>query len=415
MSETSYCAGIDVGTTKICTVIGRKTDTGELDILGVGTAPSAGLKAGIIVDREDAISAIRASVESAREMAQLPLRAAYVGITGDHVRSTNVVGRVHTGPRGEITAEDVEQARQSAVDSVPCPVDREIVHTVVREYSVDGASGVSRPIGMSGRRLDVLLHVVTGMSTTIANVRSCVEAVGIEVRAHVLEPIATGRAVLTDAERDLGVLLVDIGGGTSDVAVFVDNSICHTGAVPVAGDRITRDIAEVLRISPADAEELKRKHGVALPELVSENDMVKITKANGVEVDRAPRRLVAEIMEARLGEIFELVKAQLARAPVPKVGGIVLSGGGCLAPGTAKLAGRVFDDIAARTSQPGRVVGLTNLVDSPIFATGVGLAAIAADENASAASVLRPAAIDTDDVRSWLTQTWTRLRKRLPW
>jgi len=235
LSETSYCAGIDVGTTKICTVIGRKTDTGELDILGVGTAPSAGLKAGIIVDREDAITAIRASVESAREMAQLPLRAAYVGITGDHVRSTNVVGRVHTGPRGEITAEDVEQARQSAVDSVPCPVDREIVHTVVREYSVDGASGVSRPIGMSGRRLDVLLHVVTGMSTTIANVRSCVEAVGIEVRAHVLEPIATGRAVLTDAERDLGVLLVDIGGGTSDVAVFVDNSTSlprSCGSVP---------------------------------------------------------------------------------------------------------------------------------------------------------------------------------------
>lgn len=414
MSEPSYCAGIDVGTTKVCTVVGRKTDPGELDIVGVGTAPSAGLKSGIVVDREDAINAIRASVEQAREMSRLPIRSAYVGITGDHVRSTNVVGRVHTGPRGEITAEDVEQARQSAIDSVPCPVDREIVHTVVRDYSVDGASGVSRPVGMSGRRLDVLLHVVTGMSTTIANVRSCVEAVGVEARVQVLEPIATGRAVLTDAERDLGVLLVDIGGGTSDVAVFVDNSICHTGAVPVAGDRITRDIAEVLRISNSDAEELKRRHGVALPELVSENDMVSITKADGLEVDRTPRRLVAEIMEARLSEIFDLIKSQLARAPVPKVGGIVLSGGGCLAPGTAKLAGRIFDDIPARTSKPTRVVGLTNLVDSPIFATGVGLAAIATDEDAFAA-VSRPATIDNQDVRSWIAQTWTRMRKLLPW
>ncbi len=415
MSDADYCAGIDVGTTKICTVIGRKTDAGELDILGVGTAPSAGLKSGIVVDREDAIAAIRASVEQAREVAQLPLRSAYVGITGDHVRSTNVVGRVHTGPRGEITAADVDQARQSAIDSVPCPVDREIVHTVVRDYSVDGASGISRPIGMSGRRLDVLLHVVTGMSTVIANVRSCVEAVGVEVKSHVLEPIATGRAVLTEAERDLGVLLVDIGGGTSDVAVFVDNSICHTGAVPIAGNRITRDIAEVLRISGTDAEELKRKHGVALPELVSENDMVRITKADGLETDRAPRRLVAQIMEARLNEIFDLVKDQLAHAPLPKVGGIVLSGGGCLAPGTAKLASRVFDDIPVRTSQPARVVGMTNLIESPIFATGVGLAAIAADEDASAADISRPTAIDTHDVRSWLTQTWTRLRGMLPW
>ncbi len=416
MSDAGLCvAGIDVGTTKICTVIGRHFSGRPLEIVGVGLSPCAGLKSGIIVDRESAVDSIKESVKKAEEMAEVVIEGAYVGITGDHVRSINVVGRVHTGPDSEVTADDIEQAKQSALDSVPLPVEREVIHSIVREFSVDGTSGVSRPLGMSGRRLDALLHVVTGMSTVIANARRCVEEADIQVQAQILEPIATARAVLTDAERDIGVLIVDIGGGTTDVAVFVDNAICHTAAVPLAGDRITRDIAEVLRVSRTDAEALKCRFGAAIPDLVPEGDLVHVSKADGHDFDRVPRRLIAEIMQARLSEIFDMVKQEAARAPVPKIGGIVLSGGGSLAPGTGKLASRVFDGSPVRTSEPRNLTGLAHLVNGPMYATGVGLAMVAAEEGIGAAGPDRPAASTAATVRSWIGELWDRLLALKPW
>jgi cell division protein FtsA len=298
---------------------------------------------------------------------------------------------------------------------VPLPVEREIIHSIVRDFSVDGTSGVSRPLGMSGRRLDVLLHVVTGMSTVIANARRCVESAGVEVQAQILEPIATARAVLTDAERDIGVLIVDIGGGTTDIAVFIDNAICHTAAVPLAGDRVTRDIAEVLRVSRADAEALKCRFGAALPSLVPEGDLVHVSKADGLDFDRVPRRLIAEIIQARLTEVFSMVKQEVMRAPVPKIGGIVLSGGGSQAPGISRLAGDVFDGIAVRTSEPRNVTGSAHLVSSPIYATGVGLAMIAAEEGLSAVATERAVGGTAASVRSWIGDTWDRLLSLKPW
>jgi len=414
--ETSgYVAGIDIGTTKICTIIGRYAGAEPLEVLGVGLVPSSGLKSGIVVDRQDAIKCIRQSVEKAQQMANLPIQAAYIGISGDHTRSANVVGRVHTGPDAEVTVGDVEQVKQSAIDSVPLPVDREIVHTIVRDFSIDGTSGVSRPIGMTGNRLEVLLHVVTGMGTVIANVRQCCEAAGVEVQAHVLEPIATARAVLTDAERDLGVLIIDIGGGTTDIGVFVENSICHTAAVPVAGNHISRDIAQVLRVSADDAEALKCRFGAALSDLVPEDDLVHVTKADGFGSDRVPRRLIAEIMQARFTEIFETVKSELARAPIPKAGGVVLSGGGCQAPGTAKLASGVFDDLPVRTSEPRNLTGLAHLVATPVYATGVGLAMTAADEGAGTTAKPPPATTPTDTVCSWARELWQKVLQYKPW
>ncbi len=415
METPAYVAGIDIGTTKICTVIGSYTGGKPLEVLGVGLVPSRGLKSGIVVDRQDAVTCVLQSVEKAQQMANLPIQAAYIGISGDHTRSVNVVGRVHTGTDAEVTAEDVEQVKQSAVDSVALPVGREIIHTIVRDFSIDGTAGVARPIGMSGRRLEVLLHVVTGMSTVIANVRRCCEAAGIEVQAHVLEPIATARAVLTDAERDLGVLIIDIGGGTTDVGVFADNSICHTATVPVAGNRISRDIAQVLRVSVEDAEALKCRFGTSLPELVREDDLVHVAKADGFGSDQVPRRLIAEIMQARLSEIFEAVKSELARAPIPKPGGIVLSGGGCQAPGTAKLASGVFDDLPVRTSEPRNLSGLAHIVATPVYATGVGLAMIAADEDARATGKPAPTATPADTIYSWAVALWQKLLQHKPW
>jgi len=415
LATETYVAGIDIGTTKVCTVIGSCIETGQFAVLGVGLVPSTGLRAGIVVDRADAAEAIRQSVQKAEQMAGLPVQVAYIGITGDHTRSANVVGRVHTGPDGEVTAEDVEQVKQSAIDSVPLPADREIVHTIVRDFSLDGTSGVSRPIGMSGRRLDVLLHVVTGLSAVIANVRQCALSAGVEVQAHILEPIATARAVLTDAERDLGVLIIDIGGGTSDIAVFVNGAICHSAAVPVASNRITRDIAEVLRVSTKDAEALKCRFGAAVPDLVAEDDLVHVTKADGLDFERVPRRLIAEIMEARLIETFEMVKNEIARAPIPKVGGVVLSGGGSQAPGIVKLASRAFDGMPVRTSEPRNVGGLTHLVGSPVYATGVGLGMIAADEGASAFKQQAASSNPADTVRSWARELWAKILQYKPW
>ncbi|MFO7947955.1 MAG: cell division protein FtsA [Armatimonadota bacterium] len=415
MDTDRYCAGIDIGTTKICTIIGRPTDTGALNILGVGMAPSDGLRSGVVVDRDETIQAIRASVQKAEQMADVEVTAAYIGVTGDHIRSTNIGGRVHTGPGGEVRPEDVEKAKQSALDSVPMAVDREVIHTVVRDFVVDGTPGVKRPVGMSGRRLEVELHVVTGVSTILENVRQCVEKSGITAQACLLEPVATARAVLTDAERDLGVLLCDIGGGTTDIAAFIDNAICYTGAVPVAGVSITRDLAKVLRVSIKDAEALKCRYGAALREIVSDDDMMQITKADGVETDRVPRTLVAEIMEARLTEIFEAVQKKIRGADLPALGGVVLSGGGSQAPGTARLASSVFEDLPVRTSEPRNVEGLGHMVDNPIYATGVGLALIAAEEGASAAPTQSSAPSDPEkQVKSWLIEIWETILEYIP-
>ncbi len=417
MDKENYSVGIDVGTTKICTVVARRADDTRHEILGVGVAPSVGLRSGIVVDRQATIDSIRQSVLAAEEMSGLTIQAAYVGITGDHTRSANVVGRVHTGPEGEVTPTDVEQVKQSAIDSVSLPVDREIIHSVVRDFSVDGTAGVTRPVGMAGRRLDVLMHVVTGMGTIIENVCQCVEAAGLHVYEHVLEPIATGRTVLTDAERDLGVLLIDIGGGTSDVAVFIDKSICHTAVIPVAGNRVTRDIAEVLRISVDDAEQLKCKFAAALPELVSETDLVQVNKADGLDTDRVPRKLVAEIVNARLIEIFKMVNDEMHHSSVPKIGGVVLSGGGCQAPGTAKLASSIFGDLPVRTSEPRNLTGRADLVTSPIFSTGVGLALIACDNEKPAILTTRrkPVLPSKEKAPSWFADVVARLREYLPW
>ncbi len=415
METETYAAGIDIGTTKICTVVGRYTDAGEMHILGAGVAPSRGLNSGIVVDRQDAVASIVRSVEEAQKTAELPVQAAYVGITGDHIRSANVVGRVHTGISAEVSADDVELVKQSALDSVPVPLGRQIIHAIVRDFSLDGTAGVSRPVGMSGRRLDVLLHVVTGMSTVLANVRECVETAGISVQAHVLEPIATARAVLTDAERDLGVVILDIGGGTTDVAAFVNGSICHTATIPVAGNKITRDIAQVLRVSQDNAEALKCRFGAAIPDLVPEDDLVHVTKADGVAEDRIPRRLIAQIIEARLTEIFTAARDEVIRAPIPNVGGMVLSGGGSQTPGTTELAGTIFEDMAVRSGEPRNVTGLSHLVSNPVHATGVGLAMMAAAEGAHAVLEAPKPAHPTETVRSWISDLWSRILQHTPW
>lgn len=386
MPNGSLVAGIDVGTTKICTIIGSPQTDGRLEIVGVGLTPSGGLKRGIIVDREDAIASIRASVEIAQQQAEAEIERAYVGVTGAHISSVNITGRTNVAPGPAISEQDVQRAVQSARDAVPLPQDREIIHEVVREFTVDGEAGVTRPVGMSARRLDVELHAVTGTASIVENVERCVEDAGVAVARRVLEPIATGMAVITDAERDLGVILIDVGGGTSDVAVFLDGSIAHTSAIPVGGNHTTRDIARLLRVSFDEAEKLKCRYGRALPDNVPENERVQVELANGDQSEEVPLSLIAEIIEPRMEEVFSLVRGNIKRAGIYEQAsaGIVLSGGGSKLPETATLASRVLDDLPARVGSPRGIIGLVDAVSSPIYATGIGLAIVAAREGAAA-------------------------------
>ena len=384
MSRDDFVVGIDIGTTKICTVVGRPLDGGSLEIIGVGLHPSTGLKRGIVVDRQLTVESGKQSVAQAERMAGVEVRGAYVGISGDHINSVNATGRVHTGPYNEVTQEDVDKAVQSARDSVSLPSDREIIHSVVRDFAMDGQPGVARPIGMAGRRLDVEVHVVTGMASVIANLERCVEEAGVRVQAQVLEPLATSLAVLTEAERDLGVILVDIGGGTTDIAVFLDNAIYHTAAIPVAGNQITRDLAKLLRVSMEEAEAVKVRWGRALAAAVPGDDQVQITSADGEHTERVPQRLVCEVIQARLEEIFEMVYADVKRAGVDDLsrGGVVISGGGSQLHDTAMLASAVMANMSVLVGRPRGLTGMVKSVGSPIHATGVGLAVQAALDGA---------------------------------
>lgn len=368
--------GLDVGTTKICTVVARPLGDGRLEVLGVGVVPSLGLKRGVVVDLQDAVESIRRSVQRAQESSALEIRSAYVGITGDHVTSLNVAGRTIVSAGTEVTPEDCERVLQAARDNVGnLGPNREIVHVIPREFALDGQPGIRRPVGMSGRRLEVAAHVVTGVKSILENVEKCVVAAGVQVLEKVLEPIATAEAVLTPAERELGVALIDVGGGTADVAVFLDGSICHTSAIPVAGNHVTRDLAIGLRVPVEQAEDLKRKAGVALAAQADDRQRVGIRLAGTGEPQQVPRRLLGEIIQPRLEEILNLARTDLKRSGFyDLIGGVVLTGGGCLLPGTLELASKVLDDNRVRLGEPQGITGLVAPISGPAFGTSVGLA-----------------------------------------
>ncbi len=399
-------ASLDVGTTKIRTVVARPEPPHKLRILGVGLVPAEGLARGIVVDRAKAAAAIMESVRRAERMASVEIGGAYVGITGAHIACRNVSGRVHL-PSGEVTPRDIEQVVQSARDNVRTGPEQEIIHCLIRDFRVNGEPGVSRPVGMRGNRLDVEVHAVTGVGSIIGNLEDCVREAGVEVLQHVLEPVATATAVVTEAERDLGVILVDIGGGTTDVAVFSKGSICHTASIPVAGNHVTRDLAQLLRTSPEEAEATKRRFGVALPELVAGEEMIQVIEVGTEQETRVPRRLLAEIIQPRMAEILDLVKENLKAAEVYHnvSGGVVLSGGGSQLPGCDRLASMVLDNLPVRVGTPRNLTGLGESVRSPIFATAVGLALLAAEDQAWAVPE-RPSGINPwwEQVRSWWHQ-----------
>lgn len=365
-------AGLDIGTTKVCTVVGRMEGEGRLRIEGVGVAGCRGLQKSIVVDVEETVRAVRQSVDEARHMARAEVRAVCVGVTGEHIQCLNQRGTV-TIPGERITEEDV--ARVMASTTVELPPGRVLIgDPIPRGFAVDGQSGVRRPVGMVGRRLEVEAHIVTGVASFIANVVQCVERADLEVAHLVLGPIATGEVIATQAEKDLGVVLIDIGGGTTDIAVFVDGSIAFSAAVPVAGNHVTRDISIGLRTPSESAERLKIERGAALKRFIAADEMIEVVSAGTGERLRLPRQILGEIIEARMVELFSLARAKIEESTLYSrlAIGAILTGGGSLLTGAVECAQEVLE-LPTRLGRPSGLNDWTNKADNPMFSTGVGL------------------------------------------
>jgi cell division protein FtsA len=373
-TRQKFITGLDIGTTKICAIIGKKTPEGDLTIQGFGSVPSVGLRRGVVIDIDSTVESIQRAVDKAEEMAEVPVRDVFVGIAGGHITSENSRGVVEiANPQRGVCETDVARVLEKA-RSVAMPIDREIIHCVPQEYFVDDEVGIQNPIGLAGNRLEVRCHIVTAAITSAQNIVRCVNQAGFRTADVMLESLASSLAVLDDNQRDLGVLLIDMGGGTTDLAIYTGGSIKYSGVVPFGGDNITHDIATVLKMSRYDAENVKKKHGCAWAQSVAEDE--EFESPGFIDPKRAnrSRRFLAEVIQSRAEEILRLVKQQLDRTPYRDqlVAGVVLTGGSALMEGIEEVAERVFD-APARVGAPQGLKGMSGVIASPIYSTGVGL------------------------------------------
>lgn len=366
--------GIDVGTTKICVLVGELDRDGKLAIVGVGTCPSQGLRRGVVVNIEETVTSIAAALDRAERLSGKKITTAYVGIAGSHIDSENSKGFVAISPsHRDITQNDISRAIEVA-RAIAMPANREVIHVIPRGYVVDGQEGIKNPIGMSGFRLEVEAHIITGAVSSIRNLIKCVHEAQVEIEDLVLEPLASSEAVLDEGETDLGVALVDIGGGTTDVAVFTDGAIWHTVVLPVGGNLITNDIAIGLRLPFGIAEELKITYGHCDPSLIADDDMIDLAQFMPDTNDLVPRKLLAEIIQARVEEIFNMVHEEIKKSGYDGLlpAGIVVTGGTAELPGILDMAGQVLD-LPARVGSPLGLHGLADSISRPAYATAVGL------------------------------------------
>ncbi len=364
--------GLDIGTSKVVALVSEFRPDGSLEVLGMGSHESRGLKKGVVVNIEATVNAIQRALEEAELMADCKIASAFVGIAGSHIKSFNSTGMVAIKDK-EVTALDVERVVDTA-RAVNIPTDQQILHVLRQEFIIDGQEDVREPIGMSGVRLEVKVHIVTGAVSAAQNIVKCVRRCGLEVHDLILQPLASSRAVLSDDEKDLGVCLVDVGGGTSDIAVFTHGAIRHTAIIPIAGDQITNDIAMALRTPTAEAETIKIRHGVALRQLADPNEMIEVPGIG----ERAPRTMsrqtLAEVIEPRVEELFSLVQQVLRESGFEELlsSGIVLTGGTSVMRGMVELGEEIFH-MPVRVGVPRYVGGLSDVVCTPRYATSVGL------------------------------------------
>lgn len=362
--------GLDIGTTKVCAIVGELVD-GSLEIVGVGIAPSKGIKKGVVINIEETVDSIKKAVHDAEVMAGIKIQNVFVGIAGGHIKSYNSTGVIAIKNR---TVTEADKRRViDAAQALNIPLDREILHVLPQEYIVDSQDGIKEPLGMSGVRLEVKVHIVTAAISAVENVIKCCRMAGLLVKDIVLEQLAASEAVLTDDEKDLGVALVDLGGGTTDIAVFHNGSIKYTSVLAMGGNHITNDIAIGLRTATQEAEMLKIKFGSAMSSLVDKTEMVEVPSVGTRKNKIIPRTTIADIIEPRMEEIFALVNREIMKSEASNfiTSGVVLTGGGALLNGALELGEQVFG-MPVRVGVP-KISGVVDLVSSPQLATGIGL------------------------------------------
>ncbi len=371
-NKPDVIVGLDIGTTKIAVIVAERAPGGKIDIIGIGTHPSQGLRKGVVINIEATVSSIQRAVEEAELMAGCQIQNVYAGIAGSHIKGFNSHGIVAIKNK-EVLPKDVERVIDAA-RAVAIPMDREILHILPQEYVVDEQDGIREPLGMSGVRLEAKVHIVTGSVTSAQNIVKSANRVGLNVLDIVLEPLASAEAVLSAEEKELGVAMIDIGGGTTDVTIFHAGAIKHTAVLPLGGNHLTNDIAAGLRTPSSSAEEIKRRYGVALSSLVQSAETIEVPSTGGREPRVMPRTLLADIIQPRMEEILHLVKREIIRSGFDEflVGGIVLTGGSVLLEGMTELGEQIFS-MPVRVGYPSGVGGLVDVVHSPQFATGVGL------------------------------------------
>ncbi len=372
MPEQTILVALDIGTTKVCALIGE-LDRGTANVIGIGTSPSDGLRKGVVIDIDRTVQAIAAAVEAAERMSGYKVRSALVGISGNHISSQNSRGMVAISGRRDIGRDDTLRAIEAA-RAVSIPNTREILHVIARGYVVDGQAGVRDPIGMTAVRLEVETHIVTASSTSVQNLSKCVQKAGVEIDELVLTPLATGDAVLSDEDRELGVALVDVGGDTTDVAIFQDGSVAHAATIPIGGRSVTSDLGIVLRVAPDSAESVKIRYATALPLEVDPDEVVQITSIGEDLPHGVTRRHIAEISQSRVRELFDLVAAEVDAAGATNrlQAGLVLTGGGSALQGLSRAA-RDQLGMAARVTGPRGLGGLTDQISTPPYAAASGL------------------------------------------
>jgi len=371
-SERNIITGLDIGTSKVVALVGEISSDGTIEVIGIGRHPSRGLKRGVVVDIEATVNSIQRAVQEAELMAGCEVRTVYAGIAGSHIRSLNSHGIVAIRDQ-EVSQADVERVIEAA-KAVAIPADQKILHILPQEFIIDNQGSIREPIGMAGVRLEARVHIVTGAVSAAQNIAKCVRRCGLEVADIILEQLASSHAVLTEDEKELGVCVIDIGGGTTDIAVFSEGAIQYTAVIPIAGDQVTNDIAMALRTPTKSAEAIKVKYACAMPELASSNEMIEVMSVNERPGRKISAKALSDVVSARYEELFMLVRNELRRSGFEHriAAGMVMTGGGSNVNGGIELAEMCFE-MPVRHGNAGHVAGLEEATANPALATGVGL------------------------------------------
>ena len=397
--------GLDIGTSKVVCIVAERNLDGVVDIIGIGMHPTRGLKKGVVVNIESTVQSIQRAVEEAELMAGCQIRSVYVGIAGSHIRSMNSHGIVAIRDR-EVLQPDIDRVIDAA-QAVAIPADQKILHILPQEFLIDEQEGVKEPLGMSGVRLEAKVHLVTCAVNAVQNIEKCVKRCGLEVENVILEQLASGYSVLTEDEKDLGVCLCDIGGGTTDIAVFTEGANRHTAVIPIAGDQVTNDIAMALRTPTPNAEDIKIKYGCAVTSLAGENETIKVASVGGRQDRDLSRQSLADVIEPRYDELFTLIQAELQRSGFEDLvaAGIVLTGGTSKMEGVVELAEEIFH-MPVSIGKPTGVEGLSDIIRNPIHSTGVGLLLYGAEQSRDTVMPV-PMTFDVvNKVKNWFSSSY---------